>query len=238
MTSADIAAALLLGLAGSGHCLGMCGGIAIALRGSDTQSKLMPLSYHTGRMLSYGLLGGLIGSAAGAIELAAWTVFLRFLAGFLLLAMGLHTLKLWFGINQLEKLGGRLWRHLSPIASRFMPPRHAGQGLLLGAIWGFMPCGLIYSALTWSAATGSGAIDSAVLMTLFGAGTLPAMLGTTLLGQRASAFLSNPTVRQSMGVLLVVAGIWSIWLTASHLDHLLGPHGAMASGMHGSMHKP
>jgi len=228
MQLTDLATATLLGLAGAGHCLGMCGGIALAMRSSELSAPWMPATYHVGRLMSYALLGGLIGSAAGAIELAAWTVFLRFLSGFLLVAMGLHTLKLWFGITHLEKLGGRLWRHLSPIAQGMMPPRRPSQGMFLGALWGFMPCGLIYSALTWSAATGAGARDSAVLMLFFGAGTLPAMLGVTLLGQRASKILSNPWVRKSLGLLLVAAGVWTLWLTFSHLDHLLGRgHGMM-----------
>ncbi len=253
MNIADLGTALLLGLAGSGHCLGMCGGIAVALRSTpDTiatsaapsssappspprsatrASVLMPVSYHLGRLISYGLLGALIGSAAGAVELAAWTVFLRFLAGFLLVAMGLHTLKLWFGITQLEKLGGHVWRKLAPVAQKFMPPKHPSHGMLLGAIWGFMPCGLIYSALTWSAAAGAGAIDSGLLMVAFGAGTLPAMLSATLLGQRASAFLSLGWVRKALGTLLVLTGIWTLWLTFSHLDHLLGQHGGMNHSM-------
>lgn len=224
MNPADLGTAALLGLAGAGHCLGMCGGIAIAMRVSPSSSAWMPASYHVGRLLSYGLLGALLGTAAGAIELAAWTVFLRFAAGFLLIAMGLHTLKLWFGINQLEKLGGYVWHRLAPLAQGFMPPKRPEQGLLLGALWGFMPCGLIYSALTWSAATGANGVDSGLLMMAFGAGTLPAMLGATLLGQRASAFLGKPIVRQTLGTVLVLAGLWTLWLTYSHLHHLLGHH--------------
>lgn len=227
MTITDLGSALLLGLAGSGHCLGMCGGIAVSLRSNSAQSSLMSVSYHMGRLLSYALLGAVIGSAAGAIELAAWTLFLRFLAGFLLVGMGLYTLKLWFGIARLEALGGRLWRSLTPWSRRFMPPRHPAQSLLLGAIWGFMPCGLIYSALTWSAATGAGALDSGLLMFTFGAGTLPAMLGATLLGQRVGLFLGNTYVRKLMGSGLVLAGLWTLWLTFSHADHLLGNHGNM-----------
>jgi len=224
MLSTDVGTAVLLGLAGSGHCLGMCGGIAVALRSTDNTGAWMPASYHLGRLLSYAILGGLIGSAAGAIELAGWTIFLRFLAGGLLLAMGLHTLQIWYGISHLEKLGGLLWRRIAPVAQRAIPPRRPRHSVLLGAVWGLMPCGLIYSALAWSAATGADAVDSAGLMMAFGAGTLPAMLGATLLGQRVSRALSLHWVRKGMGTLLVAAGIWTIWLTYSHLDHLLGQH--------------
>lgn len=224
MTPADIAAGFTLGLAGAGHCLGMCGGIAVAFRADGGNSRLMTISYHLGRIISYASLGAVIGTAAGAIELASWTIALRFSAGFLLIAMGLHTLKLWFGINQLERVGGHLWLRLSPIAQRFMPPQKPWQGLLLGGIWGFMPCGLIYSALTWSAATGGAALDSGLLMLAFGLGTTPAMLGATLAGAHVRQFLSHPAVRNGLGVGLILAGCWTLWLTGNHLHHLLGNH--------------
>ena len=234
MTTADIASAFLLGLAGAGHCLGMCGGIAIALQGKQPRSTLIPFSYHAGRVISYALIGALIGTAAGAIQLAGWTIALRFIAGFLLIAMGLHTLRLWQGMAYLERLGGSLWKRISPVAQRFMPPQNPVDGLLLGAIWGLMPCGLIYSALSWSAAAGSGPVDSGLLMLIFGLGTTPAMLGATLLGQRASRFLGSLWVRKTLGTLLVLAGCWTIWLTASHLDHLTGAHSNHGTGMHGT----
>ncbi len=222
--SGALGAALLLGLAGAGHCLGMCGGIAVALRSAQGSHRLMPVSYHLGRIISYALLGGLLGSAAGAIQLAPWTVALRFLAGFLLVAMGLHTLGLWFGIRHLEQAGSRIWRYIAPTAQSLMPPKRLTQGFMLGGLWGFMPCGLIYSALTWSAAEGASAIDSSLLMLAFGVGTLPAMLGATLLGQRVTGFLQKPWVRKGLGMGLVLAGVWSLWLTSSHLGHLLGTH--------------
>lgn len=223
MIAPDIGAALLLGLAGAGHCLGMCGGVAMALRAPAGSSALLPVSYHLGRLLSYAALGGLLGGAAGAIELAAWSVFLRFAAGFLLLAMGLHTLKLWYGITRLERVGAVIWQRLAPTAKRLLPPTTIKQGLLLGALWGFMPCGLIYSALTWSAAAAASTFDSALLMLAFGAGTLPAMLGTTLLGQRVSGFLRHRLVRTTMGAALIIAGLWTLWLTVNHMDHWLNP---------------
>ncbi len=219
-----LGAALLLGLAGAGHCLGMCGGIAVALRSAQGSHRFMPVSYHLGRIVSYALLGGLLGSAAGAIQLAPWTVTLRFLAGFLLVAMGLHTLGLWFGIRHLEQVGSRVWRYIAPTAQSLMPPKRLPQAFMLGGLWGFMPCGLIYSALTWSAAEGAGAIDSGLLMLAFGIGTLPAMLGATLLGQRVTSFLQQPWVRKGLGIGLVLAGVWSLWLTSNHLGHLLGNH--------------
>lgn len=219
---ANLIAAVTLGLAGAGHCLGMCGGIAVAFRAHPKNLFGMSLSYHTGRLLSYTLLGALLGSATGAIKLAAWTVALRLLAGFLLIAMGLHTLELWMGIRRLEALGGRVWHVVSPLASRFMPPKQLHHSALLGMLWGLMPCGLIYSALAWSAVAGGDSTSSGALMLAFGLGTLPAMLGTTLLGVRIQQFLSRRWVRNTLGCLLILTGIWSTWLTLSHFNHLTG----------------
>jgi len=218
----DILAGIALGLAGAGHCLGMCGGIAIAFRTQTGSSFIMSLGYHCGRLLSYTLLGALLGTAAGAIELASWTIALRFIAGFLLVAMGLHTLELWMGIRHLEALGGVLWECIAPLAKRLLPPRKFHHSVLLGSLWGLMPCGLIYSALAWSASAASDTLTSGGLMLAFGIGTLPAMLGSTLMGVRTQHLLRNVWMRKSMGGLLVVAGLWSLWLTTNHTTHLLG----------------
>jgi sulfite exporter TauE/SafE len=224
MLDSHFLAAIALGLAGAGHCLGMCGGIALAFRGQSKTPFFMSVGYHSGRLLSYGLLGALMGGAAGAIELAPWTITLRFLAGFLLLGMGLHTLQLWMGIRYLESLGGMLWRRVSPLTTALLPPKNIYHGALLGMLWGLMPCGLIYSALAWSAAAAGNALTSGALMLAFGLGTLPAMLGTTLISSSAQRFLRSQWLRRLMGSLLVLAGLWSLWSTASHTSHLLGSY--------------
>ncbi len=221
VTTTDLGAALLLGLAGSGHCLGMCGGIAIALRPDPDAHRLLPVAYHLGRIISYALLGALIGGAAGAIQLAAWTIGLRFMAGALLIGMGLHMLDIWRGIDRLERLGGQLWRRVVPLTRTLMPPRHLAQGLALGGLWGFMPCGLIYSALGWSAASGGSATGSGLLMLLFGLGTVPAMLGTTLLGQRAEKLLRDHRLKTVIGISLVLAGTWTLVHTATRMGPML-----------------
>lgn len=231
MTSTDLGAAVLLGLAGSGHCLGMCGGIAIALRPDPNAHRLLPFAYHLGRVLSYTLLGAVIGSVAGAIQLAAWTISLRFLAGALLVGMGLHVLNIWRGIDRLERIGGLLWRHVAPLTQTLIPPRNLGQGLLLGGLWGFMPCGLIYSALGWSAATGGSALESGLLMLLFGLGTVPSMLGTTLAGQKAERFLRDRRLKIFIGISLLLAGTWTLIHTATHYDMMLAG-GRMGRGGH------
>lgn len=230
MTPTDLGSALLLGLAGAGHCLGMCGGMAVVFQSTQERATVLALGYHGGRLLGYTTLGAVLGGVAGAVTLAPWTLGLRFFAGLLLIAVGLHTLNIWSGIRRLEQFGDRLWRIVVPLTQRFLPPRHLNQAVALGLLWGFMPCGLIYSALAWSGAAGAGASESALLMLFFGIGTLPAMLGATLLGQSTRRFLGFRSVRTALGTLLLAAGLWTLWQTSSHLDHLLQPdaHSAKA----------
>jgi uncharacterized protein len=218
MTDPSYASAVALGLAGAGHCLGMCGGIAAALNLGGHQSRAVTLAYHSGRICSYTLLGGLLGLAASSVDIAAWTMGLRYLAGLLLIGMGLYIADWWRGMAVLESAGARLWQPVQRLSSRWLPVRHWPQGLALGLCWGLMPCGLIYSSLAW-AATANNAASSALLMFLFGLGTLPAMLATSLGADRLQAFLRRRGLKLVIALLLIVSGIWTLYLTVAHGDH-------------------
>jgi len=211
--------ALALGLAGGGHCLGMCGGIAAALNLGGQRSLPVTIAYHGGRVLSYTLLGGLLGLIAGSIDLVAWTIALRYLAGLLLIAMGLYVADWWRGMLALEKAGARLWQPVQRLSSRLLPIRNPLQGLALGLCWGLMPCGLIYSALAWSA-TAQNPLYSASLMFCFGLGTLPAMMAVSLGAGKVQGFLRKRGLKLFIAVMLIGSGIWTIYLVASHGEHL------------------
>lgn len=211
--------ALALGLAGGGHCLGMCGGIAAALNLGGQRSLPVTIAYHGGRVLSYTLLGGLLGLIAGSIDLVAWTIALRYLAGLLLIAMGLYVADWWRGMLALEKAGARLWQPVQRLSSRLLPIRNPLQGLALGLCWGLMPCGLIYSALAWSA-TAQNPLYSASLMFCFGLGTLPAMMAVSLGAGKVQSFLRKRGLKLFIAVMLIGSGIWTIYLVASHGEHL------------------
>jgi hypothetical protein len=213
-----LAGAFALGLAGAGHCLGMCGGIAAALNLGGQRSLAVSLSYHGGRIASYTLLGGLLGLAAGSIDIAAWTITLRYLAGLLLIGMGLYIADWWRGMALLEQAGSRLWQPVQRVSSRLLPVQHWPQGFALGLCWGLMPCGLIYSSLAW-AATAQDAARSATIMFLFGLGTLPAMLATSLGADRLQAFLRKRGLKIIIALLLIASGIWTFYLTYSHRGH-------------------
>jgi sulfite exporter TauE/SafE len=217
--TAQAASAFALGLAGAGHCLGMCGGIAAALNLGGQRSLAVTLSYHSGRISSYTLLGGLLGLAANSIDIAAWTMGLRYLAGLLLIGMGLYIADWWRGMALLERAGARLWQPVQRLSSRWLPVRRWPQGFALGLCWGLMPCGLIYSSLAW-AATAQNAATSALMMFLFGLGTLPAMLATSLGADRLQGFLRRRGLKLLIAVLLIASGVWTLYLTIAHGSHL------------------
>jgi len=148
LTELSYLSALALGLAGAGHCLGMCGGIAAALSLGGPRSPAVTIAYHAGRISSYTVLGALLGLAAGSIDIGAWTIGLRYLAGILLISMGLYIADWWRGMVLLERAGAHLWQPVQRFSSRWLPVRHWPQGYALGLCWGLMPCGLIYSGLT------------------------------------------------------------------------------------------
>jgi sulfite exporter TauE/SafE len=198
----------------------MCGGIAAALSlGGQTRPSLT-LAYHGGRITSYGALGALLGFLAGSINLAAWTLGLRYLAGVLLILMGLYIADWWRGLTVVERAGAVLWRPVQRFSSRFLPVTSPGQGFALGLGWGLMPCGLIYSGLAW-AATAQSAWGAGSLMLAFGAGTLPAMLATSFGAGGVQALLRRRGLKVLIALLLILSGIWTLYLVASHGGHLL-----------------
>lgn len=233
MTELGLVSALALGLAGAGHCLGMCGGIAAALNLGGQRSLAVTLAYHCGRISSYTLLGGLLGLAAGSVDISAWTMGLRYLAGFMLIGMGLYIADWWRGMAVLERAGARLWQPVQAFSSRWLPVRRWPQGFALGLCWGLMPCGLIYSSLAW-AATAQDAASSALLMMMFGIGTLPAMLATSLGADRLQAFLRQRGLKLVIALLLIASGAWTLYLTAAHGSH--ASHGQMQQMDHSGMH--
>jgi sulfite exporter TauE/SafE len=218
----SLGAALLLGLLGSSHCLGMCGGIGAALGAASDRRWSLALLYHLGRIGSYTLLGALLGLlvqlGAGALKplLPIVGALLRTLAALLVIAMGLYVAGWWLGVTRLEALGGRLWRRVQPLTRRLLPPRSGAAAISLGALWGLLPCGLIYSSLAWAAASGD-ALESASRMAAFGLGTLPVMAAVTLGGQQLQRHLQRPLLRRIAGAMLIGLGVFTLVQVWGHL---------------------
>jgi sulfite exporter TauE/SafE len=219
-----LVSALILGLLGGGHCLGMCGGLmgaltlAIPPEQRARRFRLL-LAYNLGRILSYATAGLLIGLAGWAVASSPAAMVLRVIAALLLIAMGLYLAGWWSGLTRIEAVGRHLWRHLQPIASRLMPVSSLPRALLLGAVWGWLPCGLVYSTLLWASSQGSPA-DSALLMLAFGLGTWPVLLATGMAAERLTALLRRRGVRMAGGLLVILFGLWT--LPGPHQHWLMG----------------
>lgn len=215
MAELDYLAALGLGLAGAGHCLGMCGGIAAALNLGAHHGAAVTFLYHLGRIASYTALGALLGFAAGSVDFGPWNIGLRYLAGAMLIAMGLYIGNWWYGLLYLERFGAVLWRPVQRIAKRWLPVRNGLHALALGLCWGLMPCGLIYSSLTWAATAGD-ALHSALLMLVFGIGTLPAMLAVSFGAAGVRRVLADAGLKRALAIVLILAGAWTLYITSLH----------------------
>lgn len=216
--------ALILGLLGGGHCLGMCGGLMSALTLAipaerRAQRFQLLLTYNLGRIFSYAAAGLLLGLAGWALNNSPAAMLLRIIAALLLVAMGLYLAGWWSGLTRIEALGRGLWRYIQPLTRRFMPVTNWPRALILGGLWGWLPCGLVYSTLLWASSQGN-ALDSAALMLAFGLGTLPVLLATGMAAERLSALLRERGVRMAGGVLVTLFGLWT----------LPGPHQAWLMG--------
>ena len=209
--SALVAAAFAAGILGGVHCVGMCGGIvgslALQARGPLVARQL---AFNGARVVSYAIAGaavGLLGAAAlAAFPVLALQVALLAAANVLMILLGLHLAGWGRGVRAIEAAGGRLWRRVQPLARRCLPIDSLPRALGAGFLWGWIPCGLVYSMLALALASG-GALDGALVMAAFGLGTLPALLGAGLAAQRLFEMRRSPWVRRPAGALIALLGI-------------------------------
>lgn len=208
-----LGAALLLGVAGSGHCLTMCGGIAAAfgVSGAGGRPIAVPLAACCGRIGAYAGLGAVVGSFGASLggwlqqPLGIWV--LRALASLTLVLMGLQLAGWLRLLDRLAAIGAPIWRRLQPLSRRLLPVDSIPKALAFGAIWGLLPCGLVYGMLTLSVGFAS-PVQSALFMGAFGLGTLPALLGLGLLAGRGADAGFSATRKRQIGALLVVLGVF------------------------------
>lgn len=204
--------AFFLGLLGGTHCLGMCGGIAATVSMSSpggSKGLGLLLGYNSGRIISYGIAGAILGSLSWLIENPTIQLALRTFAGLMLIFMGLYIAQWWQILSKVEQAGGIVWKQISPLASRLLPVKTLGQSILLGLLWGWLPCGLVYSTLIWASAA-SDWVLSAELMIAFGLGTLPVMLLTGVLAQQVKQILQKSLTKHISGSVIILMGIYTI----------------------------
>ena len=211
MVGIDLISAFVVGLLGGVHCVGMCGGIVGALSlGLPTERNLsLLLVYNLGRISSYTFAGALMGALgfyfSGLLPVQAAQRVLLSLAGLFLILMGLYLAGWWNGLSRVERAGGLLWRRIEPLGRGLLPVRSMRHGFLLGLLWGWLPCGLVYSALVWTVSSG-GAAEGAMLMLAFGLGTLPNLLLMGVAAAQLKRWARQPAVRGIAGCLVIVFG--------------------------------
>lgn len=214
----SLLAALSAGLLGGVHCVGMCGGIvgalSLAMPGQKQGPKLaILLSYNIGRITSYTIAGAIVGGlgqlSLGIMKIESLQLVLALIAGVMMILMGLY-LGGWSAfLRHIENAGGVVWKRIEPLGRRLLPVRNPGQGVLLGLLWGWLPCGLVYSMLIWALGSG-GSVDGALIMLAFGIGTLPNLLATGLLAGQFVRWMQQPLVRAIAGILLILFGLYTL----------------------------
>ncbi|MES9882700.1 MAG: sulfite exporter TauE/SafE family protein [Sedimenticola sp.] len=214
--------AFTVGLFSTLHCIGMCGGIMGALsyglpseiRQNSSSFLLFLVAYNGGRVISYGLAGALLGWLGGGLLSALgdglghrW---LQWLAALMMVLIGLHVAGWLPKLAQVERIGVPLWRRLEPLGRSLMPVQKLSKALLYGFIWGWLPCGLVYTMLL-STATKVGPVSGALYMVAFGLGTLPAVVATGVLTGRLYGLARNPYLKVVVGLTIILIGLLTLW---------------------------
>ena len=229
-----VVSAFLMGLFGGVHCVAMCGGVvgvlcsaaprcpSASVAGGRSRLSQAPywIAYNGGRVASYTLLGLLFATlgtlSTGVFPLDAVRFGLRAIAALCMVAVGLHLAGLPSVVNGLEAIGAPLWKRLSPLTKRLLPLRTPWHALVLGGLWGLMPCGLLYGALALAASAESPALG-AETMAAFGLGTLPVMLTMSAVAQGVARLLARAWVRRTAGAVVLAFGLWSTAGVASQV---------------------
>ncbi len=233
----------LIGLFGSIHCVGMCGGIVSALSVAATPSaRVIPLrlvtvgkmpgpsdqtcfmhmsrvfAYNSGRLFSYTLAGTIAGGMAQSVRaltsLSSLQIGAYWLVNLILIALGLHLMDAWRGLNRLEALGQIVWRRVQPAIKFFLPMDSPMKALILGAVWGWLPCGMVYSVLLTAMLSGD-AVSGGKVMLAFGLGTLPMLLTLGMLGMRLKGWLLDRRVRITGGMIVLLFGLMGLLRVAN-----------------------
>jgi sulfite exporter TauE/SafE len=254
MSNLNLLPVFLIGLLGSVHCLGMCGGIVTAFSSLSTGQRPFPVSvvvqgagvtafpaanmalrslaYNTGRIGSYvfagALAGGIAGSAYSFSKISTFQVAGYWLTNLMLVILGLYLMGVWHGLAKVEAAGQGIWKHLQPLTGKLLPIDTPVKLLLLGSVWGWLPCGMVYSVLMTAMMTGS-ALSGASVMLAFGLGTLPMLFAIGILGARFQSNLQRRNIRMASGTVVLLFGLFGMakaaaGLSFGWLDLLCLPH--------------
>ena len=235
MTEFSIVAVFFIGLLGGIHCLGMCGSIVGIITGQmpkDRSRLQFHLAYNLGRITSYTVAGALVGALGQAGFLLRDAVpvqhLLFLLSSMMLIALGLYIAGVWGIVRHIEHAGGFLWNRIQPLTRNLFPINTSTRALLLGVLWGWLPCGLVYSVLVTALASGH-AKSGALIMLAFGMGTLLNLLVIGLFWERCRVWVQSPKIRVVAGLIVIGFGIYGLikvyyvftvfgWAGSCHVD--------------------
>ena len=214
---AMVVAALTAGLLGGVHCAAMCGGIVslTCTPGPDGRARTVsyPLAYNAGRITSYivaGALAGAVGQAGVALRGGMLAQhLLMFLMGVTLVVVALNVAGVRPVSRGIEAAGSLLWRQVQPLSRRFLPVTRPWQALGLGAIWGWLPCGMVYAVLLMALASGSAA-EGALILAAFGLGTLPNLLAISASVGHLRRSMQRAWVRYLASGIIAAVGIYGM----------------------------
>ena len=219
-------AVFLIGLLGGVHCIGMCGGIVGALTLQTprrSRAWSMHLAYSAGRIASYAAAGAIMGLIGGAglmfKHILPVQLLFYVLANLVLIGLGLYLAGLANQLARLESLGAWLWRRVQPYSARFLPADTPAKAFALGMLWGWLPCGLVYSVLASALVSGSAASGAGVMLA-FGLGTLPNLLLAGMAFKRLREITANRRLRLAAGALVAVFGFAGLARAANLGEHI------------------
>ena len=206
----------LLGFFGGGHCVGMCGGLssafALQLPPHIGRFRLIVL-LNLGRISSYtviGLLAGALGQFGISLDQTRTLQTVLFTAAHvLLLLLGLYLAGLSDLARRIEGAGKPVWRRLNPLLNRLLPIKSVPACFSVGLLWGWLPCGLVYSASLY--ALGSGSVwQGGLMMLAFAFGTLPNLLAMGWFAGQLKSLLQNRRVRLFAGLTVCAWAVWQL----------------------------
>jgi sulfite exporter TauE/SafE len=237
MSGASLFAVFMIGLLGSVHCVGMCGGIVSAISVASAPVKRFPVavvaasgrdfgiletllrivSYNLGRIGSYAVAGAIAGGVARSARTLAGVSSVQmggyWVANLMLVALGLYLMGAWQGLAYLEFAGHGVWRRIQPLTKKLLPLDNSLKMLAAGGIWGWLPCGMVYSVLLTAMLSGS-ALSGTTVMLAFGLGTMPTLLTMGLFGARLKTWMQRRPVRVVGGLLVLTFGLLGVFRAA------------------------
>ena len=219
MFNVELLSAFLIGVLGSGHCLGMCGGITTMLTSAIDPSSHRQLKrwlvvfYHIGRISSYTFIGAIVAFSSSLLikGFGVPLIVLNTISALFLIALGLYLGQWLMWLTQVERLGKVLWRYLAPLSKKVIPVNNKRKAFGLGLLCGWLPCGLVYSTLTWALASGN-TLSGGLIMLFFGLGTLPALLSLSFSIHAFKRLLVHPIFKKTSALFLIFFGFYQLFI--------------------------